>query len=252
MQDVQMPQDNKRRINRFTLFLPVKVESSVDTKVSWTEITRLHDVSAFGAGFNLKRPVKRGRLLKMTMPLPRQLRVYDFIEPQYQIWGLVRRCVKPEKETGEAEHYALGVAFIGKHPPAGFEENPAKLYDITHHEKGLWEVKDADVGADETHLPQHQRRHSRFSIPLTLQIERIDGEGSITASDYAVTENLSLGGAALITTMDLEIGSFVRVISEQYDAAIISVVRGKRPGANGIPRVHIEFIDQFFPLEGIV
>ena len=44
---------------------------------------------------------------------------------------------------------------------------------------------------------------------------------------------------------------FVRVRSDQHEGSIIAIVRGKRIGSNGIPRVHIEFIDRFFPLEGI-
>ncbi len=43
----------------------------------------------------------------------------------------------------------------------------------------------------------------------------------------------------------------MRVKSEQYNASIISIVRGKRLGQDNIPRVHLEFVDRFFPLEGI-
>jgi hypothetical protein len=42
-----------RRINRVSLTLPVRIEARVNRTVSWNEITRLSDVSAFGAGFNL-------------------------------------------------------------------------------------------------------------------------------------------------------------------------------------------------------
>src|SRR5688500_6736961 len=82
-----------RRIQRISLPLPVRVEVRIDSAVTWNEITRLSDVSAFGAGFNLKRPIKRGRMVLMTIPMPRQLRSFDFSEPQYKIWGVVRRCM---------------------------------------------------------------------------------------------------------------------------------------------------------------
>src|SRR4051812_31044758 len=45
-----------RRIQRISLPLPVRVEVRLDPTVNWYEITRLKDVSAFGAGFTLKRP----------------------------------------------------------------------------------------------------------------------------------------------------------------------------------------------------
>ena len=66
-----------------------------------------------------------------------------------------------------------------------------------------------------------------------------------------VTENISLGGASVFTTMSLEKGIFLRVTSERFNVTILSVVRGFRVGPDNIPRVHLEFIDRFFPLEGI-
>jgi hypothetical protein len=82
-----------RRIQRISLPLPARVEVRIDSSVSWNEITRLSDVSAFGAGFTLKRPIKRGRMVLMTIPMPRQLRSFDYSEAQYKIWGVVRRCM---------------------------------------------------------------------------------------------------------------------------------------------------------------
>ena len=75
-------ENDNRRIQRLSLSLPIRVESQVNESVSWNEVTRLNDVSAFGAGFNLRHPVKRGRLLHMTIPMPRKLRSFDFTEPQ--------------------------------------------------------------------------------------------------------------------------------------------------------------------------
>jgi hypothetical protein len=244
-------EQESRRIHRICLTLPIRVDAQVDQTVSWSEITRLADISAFGAGFLLKRPVKRGRLIQLTMPLPRQLRCFDYMEPQYKIWALVRRCVPVVDRTG-TENYALGVAFIGKRPPNSFLENPSKLYDITRREdEGLWQITEASPFPDESHLPKDQRRQSRFPIPLSLLVEMIDEAGNVIASEPTVTENLSLGGAAIFSTLNLEIGSFLRVTCDQYKTTIICVVRGKRVGADGIPRLHIEFIDRFFPLEGI-
>jgi hypothetical protein len=62
---------------------------------------------------------------------------------------------------------------------------------------------------------------------------------------------LSLSGASIFSSLEIGVGSFIRVRSEQYNVSIISIVRGKRLGKDGIPRLHIEFIDRFFPLEGI-
>lgn len=250
MDTLAIEKDN-RRLPRFSLALPVRVESHVSESVAWNEITRLTDVSAFGAGFVLNRPVKRGRLLQMTIPLPRQMRCYDFTEPQYRIWGLVRSCYAKMNSPTEG-HHSIGVAFIGKRPPQSYYEDPAKLFEISHQEDGkLWNVTDAPARPDESNLPKELRRHTRFSIPANVIVEKIDANGSVTASEPTVTENLSLCGTAVFSTLDVEVGEFVRVKSEQYNVSIISIVRGRRIGQDSIPRLHIEFVDRFFPLEGI-
>jgi hypothetical protein len=242
---------DERRIQRVSLTLPVRIESKVNRAFAWDEVTRLNDVSAFGAGFNLRRPLKRGRLVQMTIPLPRQLRCYDYMEPQYKIWALVRRCI-PLNKTQDKESYAIGVAFIGKNPPTSFMSDPAKLYDITHlAERSFWQVVEAEDQPDESDLAMDYRRHTRFSIPVSIVLETVNEEGDVTGSEMTVTENISLGGAAVFTSLPAEAGSFVRVKSDQYNVSIISIVRGKRDGNDGITRLHVEFIDRFFPLDGI-
>lgn len=242
---------DERRIQRVALTLPVRIESKVNRTYAWDEVTRLSDVSAFGAGFNLRRPLRRGRLVQMTIPLPRQLRCYDYMEPQYKIWALVRRCI-PLNGNKSGESYAVGVAFIGKNPPSSFINDPSKLYDITHlAEKSFWQVVEAEDDPDESELPNDTRRHTRFQIPVGIVLETMNEEGDVTGSEMTVTENVSLGGAAIFTSLTAEIGSFVRVKSEQYNVSIISIVRGQRTGVDGITRLHVEFIDRFFPLDGI-
>src|SRR5687767_15943613 len=86
--------EDQRRIQRYALALPTRVEVKVDNKFAWNEITRLEDISAFGAAFKLKRPVKRGRLIMISLPMPRQLRCYDYLEPQYRIRSEERRVGK--------------------------------------------------------------------------------------------------------------------------------------------------------------
>jgi hypothetical protein len=242
-----------RRIQRISLPLPVRVEVRVHKAVSWNEITRLGDVSAFGAGFSLKRPIKRGRLVQMTLPMPRQLRAFDYSEPQYKVWGLVRRCLSIGK-TSKTPEYSIGVAFIGKTPPQDFSEHPSRLYDISHRVSeggGFFHLREADLMANEDHLPSDLRKQTRFHIPEALKLEKIDDAGNVVATETTVTENISLGGASVFSTMAVEKGEFVRVSSERFNVTILSVVRGFRLGPDNIPRVHVEFIDRFFPLEGI-
>lgn len=245
-------EQDARRIRRINLPLPIRIEHSVAKGNALNEITRLIDVSAFGAGFKLERPIKRGRLLHMTIPLSRQLRNYDYLEPQYKVWGIVRHCIPiRNKEKGE-EKYAIGTAFIGKNPPNSYYDDPAKLYEITHREESqFWRVVEAPDKPDESKLPREDRRHTRYQIPVGITLEALDDIGNTTATETTVTENISFGGAAVFTGLDVNVGDFLRVTSEQYKVTLTSIVRGKRNGKDGIPRLHLEFFDRYFPLEGI-
>jgi len=84
-----------------------------------------------------------------------------------------------------------------------------------------------------------------------VTLEVLSDEGTVTATESTVTENVSFGGAAVFTSMDVTSGQFVRVSSDRHSIKIISVVRGRRIGPDGLTRLHLEFIDHFFPLEGI-
>jgi len=248
---VPVAQSESRRIQRISLPLPVRIEVKIDNSVAWNEVTRLTDVSAFGAGFALKRPVKRGRIVLLTIPMPKQLRCFDHSIEQYKIWALVRRCLPSPEPTGDEPRYMIGVAFIGKNAPTSYFEDPATLYDITHREEeGLWHVEKASLTETETDIPDN-RRQSRFAIPETLFLEMLDADGNVESSETTVTENLSVGGAALFTSMTAQPGSFVRLTCARNNLTIISIVRGRRQGPDGMIRLHVEFVDRFFPLEGI-
>src|SRR5437763_15362854 len=81
----------------------------------WTAVSRVLDLAPFGARFSLARLVDRGRLVHLTLPMPRQLRCFDHAEDQYRVWALVRNVLvtTPDAKT-ELPRFELGVAFVGK------------------------------------------------------------------------------------------------------------------------------------------
>ncbi len=239
-----------RRTERIALSLPVRIEGKDDPQTKWEEITRLTDISPFGAGFNLMRPVKRGRLIQLTLPMPRKMRCYDYVESQYKVWGIVRRCVRIDEAA--KEKYFMAVAFIGKTPPLSYTTNPSNVYEISNQAvDGLWTITNASENPDESNLPKEDRRHSRYGIPVAMTVEVIDANGNVLNAEPTVSENISLSGAAIFTSLPVTEGSYLRITSPQYDASLRAIVRGKRIAPDGISRLHIEFIDDFFPLQGI-
>jgi hypothetical protein len=240
------PRNWKRIRERLELKLPVRVRCREATNLEWTEITRLIDVTPFGAGFTLKRPIEKGRLLHMTIPMPRQLRVFDHVEDQYKVWALVR-FVKPTVPTGsENVIFEVGVAFIGKRPPRSYEEDPSKRYEIGR-------INPDELNTIEEWIPDElassdKRAHTRHNIPVDMLIETFNEKGEVELSEQTVTENISPKGAAIYTTLGLPIGRFIRLSSEQYKLAVYAAVRGKSMGPSGVSRIHVEFIDRDWPL----
>jgi hypothetical protein len=244
-----------RRIrDRLKLSLPVRVRCQESTEQVWEEMTRLMDVTPFGARFTLGRSTERGRLLHLTLPMPRQLRCYDHVEDTYRIWALVRH-VKPVAAAteGHVPRLEVGVAFVGKRLPPNAEKEPTKLYDVASQtDTGLWSLRElADrvaVSDAREHVPRPETRHN---IPVEVTVEVFDEEGKASASETTVTENISHHGAAVYTTLDVERGRFVRLTSVQYQISVLAAVRGRSKTPGGVGRLHLEFVDKAWPLEGI-
>ncbi|HYY98926.1 MAG TPA: PilZ domain-containing protein [Pyrinomonadaceae bacterium] len=244
---------SKRLRERIKLALPVRVVCRESAGHEWVEMSRLMDVTPFGARFTLPRPTEPGRLLHLTLPMPRQLRCFDHIEDQYRVWALVRH-VTPRVEPGGGDaqlRYEIGVAFTGKNPPASYVREPATLYDIDmiSAENNLWHVREA--GEAEEEAAASRSKETRLQMAVPVRVEVFDEEGRVSASEQTVTENISRRGAAVWTTLKAERGRFVRLTSTDTGLSVIAAVRGARTGPDGIPRLHLEFIDRQWPLEGL-
>lgn len=233
----------KRIRERLGLQLPVRVRVRETVDFEWNEVTRLLNVTPFGAGFTLKRPTERGRLLHMTIPMPRQLRVFDHVEDQYRIWAIVRHL--KGKTANNEPLFEVGVAFIGKRPPASYEIEPWKRYEIANN---VFQTKAATDAMLELVPTVDERRDTRHNIAVDMRVEILDLNRAVVAMEQTVTENISARGATLFTTLDIPVGRFIRVTSEQYKLTVYAAIRSRTAGADGIPRIHVEFVDQQWPL----
>lgn len=233
----------KRIRDRLALQLPVRILCRETRDFEWTEMTRLMNVTPFGAGFTLKRPTEKGRLLHMTIPMPRQLRVFDHVEDQYRVWAIVR-YLRSEVADKRVMFY-VGVAFIGKRPPATYENEPWRRYEVSNDAlKGL-------ATAEEISLPimgEERRVDTRHNIPVDMRLDVLDENGAIVETEQTVTENIGIHGATLFTTLDLPLGRFVRLTSDQYGTTAHASVRRLSIGPDGVGRLHVEFIDKEWPL----
>ena len=236
----------KRIRERLELKLPVRVRCRETQDLEWSEVTRLIDVTPFGAGFTLKRPVERGRLVHMTIPMPRQLRVFDHVEDQYRVWALVRHVKQVSSADDKSLLFEVGVAFIGKNPPRSYLQDPSRRYEVAQTKRGelasIQEWEAAEVPSTD------KRTHTRHNIPTDMLLETFSENGKVEKSEQTVTENISPKGAALYTSLDLPIGRLIRLSSAQSNISVYAAVRGSSMGPAGVPRIHVEFVDREWPL----
>ena len=204
-------------------------------------MSRLVDVTPFGARVRLKRPTETGRLLLLTMAMPRQLRCFDHVEDQYRVWSLVRhlRVLDAAKHNGAV--IEIGLAFVGKRPPESFLKDPSTRYDIANLQSGMWALQEESAELLFEGDPSDKRNESRHTIPIEITLEVFGSEREAPQIEDTVTENISQRGAAVFTALDLERGRFVKLRTRD-GVEVMAVVRNRIIGADGIARLHLQFI----------
>ena len=158
-------------------------------------------------------------------------------------WAVVRYIKTSIVENKTV--FEVGVAFIGKRAPASYENEPWKRYDISTT------VFQALAGPEEILKPlstEDQRAYTRHHMAVDMRIEIVDPNGEVIETEHTVTENISSKGATLFTTLEVPSGRFVRLTSDQYRITVHAAVRSRTKGADGVPRIHVEFIDKEWPL----
>lgn len=229
---------SRAELTSASLYTVVKVKENADT--AWKEVADVISISSSGAGFFLPRPCEVGRLVSLMMPLPPHLRSYDHDKDLYRVWGLVQHCyeVKNSDQTG----YQVGVAFVGKNEPDSYRSDPQTSYRICGMDDiGLWKIA-------ETKGAFKKRQDMRYWTAVDLYLALVDGKRDAIGGEKTITENLSRSGAAVLTTLDVNVGDRVKFISEKYDFSGLAVVCNRQVGDDKITRLHLKFVDSNFPV----
>ena len=227
--------------------LPVRITCRETLTHEWVEMSRLVDVTPFGARLRLKRPTETGRLLLLTMAMPRQLRCFDHVEDQYRVWSLVRNLTMLDRKMHKGSVIEVGVAFVGKRPPESFTKDPATRYDIANLQSGMWCVQEESGELLSEVDWTDKRKESRHTIPTEVTLEVFGDDRQSPQTESTVTENLSRSGAAVFTALELERGRFVKV-STRDGIEVLAVVRNRITGSDGIARLHLQFVGSEWPL----
>lgn len=238
---VELP---KRKADLSSMSLHAVVKAKDKDDHNWKEVADLISVSATGSSFNLPRPCEVGTLVSLMVPLPVHMRCYDYEKEFYKVWGLVQHCETVTAD--EPANYHIGVAFIGKNPPANYKTNPQQTYRIAGvDEDGMWAVA-------ESKTPFKKRADVRFWRPVELYLALIDTKEGSVGGERTTAENVSRSGAAVFTTLDVGIGDRVKFISAEYDFSGLAVVCNRQVGDDERTRLHLKFVETTFPVETLM
>ncbi len=92
------------------------------------------------------------------------------------------------------------------------------------------------------------RRHARFWKPIDISLVQLDGDQKSVANEETSAENISLGGASVISHLDVNIGDQVKFRSKTPDFSALAIVRSRHIGHDDRPRLSVEFVESAFPV----
>jgi len=210
-----------RKDERMALRIPVKVDG-FDADGPWQEMTMSVDTSSTGVAFVLRHPAQFGQVLLLSLPLPKRFRQYDLTDPSYRVYGVVRR-VEPGRDRA-----VLGVMFLGKSPPRGFEKNQAGRYLLS---------QDPAPGTR-----AERRAWERRELPYNLKLVR-QAPGQDPQQEHTVAENLGKGGARVLTSMPVVKGEIIIVEEVGGPFRTRAEIKNIYIGKDQIPRLNLKFLD---------
>lgn len=216
--------DNRRRCERFRLSIPARVTGYDRNNGKWSEMTETIDVSRTGLRLRLRRRVKHGTVLFLTLPLPTKLRAHGFVDQSYNVYSLVRR-VEPTKQGVRA----IGVEFLGEHPPSGYLDKPWAVF------------RPKSWGGAERRRP---RRDERAEI---VRLEYLDENMQPLSREQARTENVSRFGLRVAGTAAPPDADMVKVRCLHLKFEGLAAIRNRYVGKDGLERLCMHLIGQEWP-----
>ena len=230
---------DNRREERLPVSLPVRVLGYDSDGTSWQELTETEDLSAGGLSFRVKRPVFKGQVLRLALPMPKRLRRFDPEEPAYRVYGIVREAFL------DGGICRVGVMFYGKEPPGGYEENPTARFRLPSDadEPRKPAAPRPSQQEEEKPDPYGRRTAERFDIFVDFLVELVDEWGAVLQEERTVADNISKGGARLMTARELAKGDVIVLheVGGTFEAR--AEVRDLHVGKDGIRRLNVRFLD---------
>ncbi|HJQ69267.1 MAG TPA: PilZ domain-containing protein [Blastocatellia bacterium] len=212
--------DNRRRCERFRLSIPARLTGFDKKAGKWNEMAETVDVSRTGVNLRMRRHVRHGNVLYVTLPLPQKLRSHGYAEPSYNAYALVRRVDPPRNGLR-----LVGLEFIGEHPPMGYLDKPWASFQTRK-----W------GGAN------RRRRDRREQVEIVV-IEYFDESMKLVAKEMGRTENISRGGMRVCVRTPPPEFDTIRVSCHARGFESFAAVSNRYVGKDGFDRLCLKFLN---------
>jgi curved DNA-binding protein CbpA len=219
-QSVETRKRERRRHQRFELSVPMRVSGYDRKGGKWNEMTHSIDASLTGAAMKLSMPVRKGMIVKLSMPMPMTLRSHGFFDNAYDVYAIVRRI------THEDERVSLvGVEFIGEQPPEAYFAEPWGVFQT--------EILDG----------QERRKVQRKKRNKLVNIDYFDEDQNLILQGQGVTEDLSKVGMRVCVRASPKDFYMVRVFSTKGKFENLALVSNRYAGEDGLERLCLTFVE---------
>jgi PilZ domain len=92
-----------------------------------------------------------------------------------------------------------------------------------------------------------RRGNPRVNLFVNFTLQQVDEWGAVLQEELTVADNISKGGAHVMTTLDFAVGDIVLVQEAGGGFATRAEIRAKGQGTDGIGRLHLKFLDRVTP-----
>lgn len=216
---------NRRRSNRYSLSIPVRVTGVHRVDGMWHELAETFDVSELGVGLSLRTGVRCGAVVHMSLPLPVKLRRHGHADRSYDVYAVVRRAEPPQNGIR-----SVGLEFLGREAPHGYSENPWATFHI-----GKWE------GIE-------RRREQRVACAEIVALEYLDDRMKHIRQEVAVTENVSPSGVRVYLKAAPPDFGLVKVTNLNRSFTGLATVRNRFVASDGFERLCLRFVEGEWPM----
>jgi CheY-like chemotaxis protein len=213
-------EENRRRCQRVPLRVATAVVGYDHKTGKWEEAAETIDASRTGMTLRLRRRVRHGSVLYLTLPLPARLRHHAVDEPDYKVYALVRR-VQPAKDGARV----TAVEFVGEHPPVGYLDKPWATFQTKP-----W------AGAERRRAPREERGEMVWVEYFTENLQCLRQEAGRT-------EDVSQSGLRVIVKAAPHEFEFVRVSYPDRGIESYAIVCNRFIKRDGFERLCLQLID---------